>query len=90
MMMALPQKYRPTDNEAASAWIRAELRRRNLDAELRFAERDGMRSGEGALQELHCLERAARGIDFERVGTSVARTWRNRVLAERQKDGCNA
>ncbi|MEN8503606.1 MULTISPECIES: hypothetical protein [Paraburkholderia] len=90
MMMALPQQARPTDREAASAWICEELRRRNLDVELERAERDGMRCGEGALQELHCLECAASGIEFERIGTSVARTWRNRVLAERRNDGCNA
>lgn len=90
MLMALPKHARPTDSEAASRWICAELRKRKLEAELRFAQRDGNRCGEGALQELHCLECAADGVEFERIGTSVARTWRNRVLAERQKDGRNA
>jgi len=90
MLMALPKHARPTEREAASSWICAELRKRNLEAELEFALRDGNRCGEGALQELHCLECAANGVEFERIGTNVARTWRNRVLAERQKDGCNA
>ncbi|CAL8476907.1 hypothetical protein [Caballeronia sp. S22] len=90
MMMGVPKHARPTEWQAAVDWICAELRKRNLDAELRFAERLGKRCGEGALQELHCLERVASGIEFERIGTSVARTWRNRVLAERQNDSCNA
>jgi hypothetical protein len=90
MMMGLPKHARPTKWQAAADWICAELSKRKLRAELRFAERLGKRCGEGALQELHCLECIANGIEFERIGTSVARTWRNRVLAERQKDGCNA
>jgi hypothetical protein len=87
MMMGVPKHARPTEWQAAADWICAELRKRKLEAELRFAERLGKRCGEGALQELHCLERIASGIEFERIGTSVARTWRNRVLAERQKGG---
>jgi hypothetical protein len=90
MMMGLPKHARPTEWQAAADWICAELSKRKLGAELRFAERLGKRCGEGALQELHCLECIANGIEFERIGTSVARTWHNRVLAERQKDGCNA
>ena len=90
MMMGVPKHARPTEWQAAADWICAELRKRKLEAELRFAERLGKRCGEGALQELHCLERIASGIQFERIGTSVARTWRNRVLAERQKGDQNA
>jgi hypothetical protein len=90
MMMALPEQARPTDDEAASDWIRAELRERKLEAELRFAERDGNRCGVGALQELHCLESAANGVEFERLGTGVARHWRKQVLAESQNGGKNA
>ncbi|WP_277183262.1 hypothetical protein [Caballeronia sp. BR00000012568055] len=87
IMLGVPKHDRPTEWQAAADWICAELRKRKLDAELRFAERLGKRCGEGALQELQCLERVASGIEFERIGTSVARTWRNRVLAERQKGG---
>jgi hypothetical protein len=90
MIVALPKHARPMEREAASRWIRAELRKRKLGAELRFAQREGERCGEGALQELHCLECAANGVEFERIGTSVARAWRNRALAERQKSGCRA
>ncbi|RKR36215.1 hypothetical protein [Paraburkholderia sp. BL17N1] len=90
MMMRLPTHARPTEWQEAADWICEELRKRKLGAELSFAERLGKRCGEGALQELHCLERIANGVSFERIGTGVARTWRNRALAERQKDGCNA
>ncbi|WMY10903.1 hypothetical protein [Paraburkholderia phenoliruptrix] len=90
MLISLPKPARPTEREVASSWICAELRKRKLDAELRFAQRDGERCGEGALQELHCLECATNGVEFERLGTQVARTWRNRVLAERQKSGRSA
>jgi hypothetical protein len=85
MLMALPKHARPTDSEAASRWIRAELLKRKLEAELRFAQRDGNRCGGAALQELHCLECAANDVEFERIGTGVARTWRNRALAERKR-----
>ncbi|SPB14871.1 hypothetical protein NOV72_02102 [Caballeronia novacaledonica] len=90
MMLGVAEEARPTEWQAAADWICEELRKRKLGAELRFAERLGKRCGEGALQELHCLECIANGVEFERIGTSVARTWRNRVLAERQTDGCNA
>ncbi|WP_147309959.1 hypothetical protein [Paraburkholderia sp. BL6669N2] len=90
MMMGLPTHARPTEWQEAADWICGELRKRKLGAELRFADRLGKRCGEGALQELRCLECIANGVAFERIGTSVARTWRNRVLAERQKGGCKA
>ncbi|WP_250435498.1 hypothetical protein [Caballeronia sp. ATUFL_F2_KS9A] len=90
MMMGVPKEARPTEWQAAADWICKELRKQKLGAELEFALQDGNRCGEGALQELHCLECAANGLEFERIGTSVARTWRNRVLAERQKNGCSA
>jgi hypothetical protein len=88
MLMGLPKHARPTGWQEAADWICGELRKRKLRAELRFAERLGKRCGEGALQELHCLEQIAYGVAFERIGTEVARTWRNRALAERQTDGC--
>lgn len=87
MMLSVPEQARPTDRVAAADWICAELRRRKLGAELKFAERLGKDCGEGALQELHCLESAANGVEFERLGTEIARVWRSRVLAERQNAG---
>ncbi|REG49089.1 hypothetical protein B0G80_5419 [Paraburkholderia sp. BL6669N2] len=81
MMMALPLAARPRDREAASEWIFSELRKRNLQRELRYAQRDGNRCGEGALETLHCVERAALGIVYERLGTQVARSIRNCRLA---------
>jgi hypothetical protein len=81
MMMALPLEARPQDREKASEWIISELRKRNLKRELRYAQRDGNRCGEGALENLHCVERAALGIVCERLGTQVARSIRNRCLA---------
>jgi hypothetical protein len=90
MMMGVPKHARPTEWQAAADWICAELRKRKLEAELRFAERLGKRCGEGALQELHCLERAANGVEYERIGARVARHWRSRVLAERQNGDQNA
>lgn len=81
MMMALPLAARPRDRETASDWIFSELRKRNLERELRFAQRDGDRSGEGALDILRCIEQATLGIECERLGTGVARLIRNRCLA---------
>jgi hypothetical protein len=89
MMMGLPTHARPTERQEAADWICGELRKRKLRAELRFAERLGKRCGEGALQELLCLECAENGVEFERLGTEVARHWRSQRLAERPKDGCN-
>ncbi|QSN63825.1 hypothetical protein JYK05_14875 (plasmid) [Caballeronia sp. M1242] len=87
MLMALPPQARPKDREAASEWIFAELRKRGLETELIFARRDGNTCGEAALDVVRCLEQAALGLEYERIGTRVARTWRNRVLAERENAG---
>ncbi|MFP3550505.1 hypothetical protein SB861_07300 [Paraburkholderia sp. SIMBA_049] len=81
MMMALPLVARPQNREAASEWIFSELRKRKLEKELRFAKRDGSRCGEGALEILNCVEHAIRGIEYQRLGTQVARLVRSRHLA---------
>jgi len=81
LMMALPLKARPQDRNTASEWIFSELKKRNLKRELRYAQRDGNRCGEGALQILQCIERAALGIVCERLGTQVARSILSRCLA---------
>jgi hypothetical protein len=90
MMMVLPRHTRPTERQAAADWICIELRRRKRKSELRLAEQLGKHCGEGALQELNCLECIADGTPFERLGTQVARYWRNQRLNERQKVCDNA
>jgi hypothetical protein len=84
MMMDLPKHARPTERESAADWICAELRKRKRKTALRFAVQQGRHCGEGALQELDCLERAAAGVKFERLGTQVARHWRRQALKKRE------
>jgi hypothetical protein len=81
MLMALPVQVRPTEAQAATDWICAELQKRGLESERRFAERDGWRCGERALEVARSLEQAAVGIQCERVGTRTARMVRDRMLA---------
>lgn len=81
MMMTLPLAARPRDSEAASECIFSELRKRRLEKELRFAQRDGNRCGESALEILQCIEQATLGIEYEKLGTRVARLIRSRHLA---------
>ncbi|WP_165987003.1 hypothetical protein [Caballeronia sp. SBC1] len=81
MMMALPLTARPRDEDAASEWICSELRKRKLKRELRFAQQGGWRCGERAFEILHCIEEAKFGLEFWRLPTHVARTYRNRCLA---------
>jgi hypothetical protein len=81
ILMALPLQARPTEAQTATDWICAELRKKGLESELRFAERDGRRCGEGALEVVHSLEQAASGIAWERLGTQTARMVRDHMLA---------
>jgi hypothetical protein len=81
MMMALPLAARPRDEDTASKWICSELRKRKLNRELRFAQRDGWRCGERAFEILHCVEQAKFGLEFWRLASHVARTYRNSCLA---------
>ena len=53
---ALPVHERPVDWTSASEWICSEYRRKGQMAELAFAQRDGKRCGDGALDVLKCLE----------------------------------
>jgi hypothetical protein len=80
LLMALPPRVRPTDEQAAADWICAELEKRGLESELRFAERDGWRCGERALEVAHSLEQATLGIAYERLGTQTARMVRDQIL----------
>ncbi|MEZ2352232.1 hypothetical protein [Caballeronia sp. RCC_10] len=85
MMMALPLPARPKTGEAAAEWIFAELRKRGLAIELIFAQRGGNRCGEAALEVLHCVEHAAMGKKYERLGTKAAQLFRLRSLVARER-----
>ncbi|REG50884.1 hypothetical protein B0G80_7349 [Paraburkholderia sp. BL6669N2] len=85
MMMALPLPARPKTGAAAAEWIFAELRKRGLAIELIFAQRGGNRCGEAALEVLHCLEHAAMGKEYDRLGTKAAQLFRRRSLAALEK-----
>ncbi len=80
MLMALPPQARPKGRAATSEWIFAELQKRGLAIELIFARRDGYTCGEVALEVVRCLENAAVGLEYERLGTKVARLLRRRNL----------
>jgi hypothetical protein len=82
MLDALPMHERPADRTSASEWICAEYRRKGRTTECAFARRDGKRCGEGALAILTCLENAKAGKPFERIGTTVARWYRESVMKQ--------
>ncbi|WP_224032575.1 hypothetical protein [Paraburkholderia caribensis] len=83
MMLAVPLSERPKTAASAFSWISNELVRKGLTAELEFARPDGDRCGEKALEVLHRLEQAQRGIVIERLGTNVARAYRDAVMNHR-------
>ena len=83
MIGALPVRERPADRASASEWICAEHRRKEQTAELAFAQRDGKRCGEGALNVLEFLEMARAEIPFTWIGTRLARSYWNAMLEAR-------
>ncbi|OYD73669.1 UNVERIFIED_ORG: hypothetical protein BDU10_5350 [Burkholderia sp. CF145] len=83
MLGALPVHKRPADRVSASEWICAEHRRKGQIAEWTFARSDGKRCGECALDILTCLENANAGKPVERIGTTVARWYRESVMKQR-------
>jgi hypothetical protein len=85
MMLALPCAARPTTPSSAFAWISAALNEKRLTTQLKFAERDGNRCGEAALDVLDCLERAAKGMKADRIGTTVARAYRDAMVSLHSK-----
>jgi hypothetical protein len=85
MLSALPMHERPTDRAAAFVWICATYRRQRKYVELAFAQKDGRRCGEGALAVLECVENAKMGLPYERLGTMVARSYRDGILRHREK-----
>jgi hypothetical protein len=82
MMMALPACARPDNWHDAANWIFEELEKRGRLRKLEYAERDGGRCGEEALMVVRCLETAACGASWTRIGTDVARDLRRRRMAE--------
>ncbi|HKU26651.1 MAG TPA: hypothetical protein VJQ54_14335 [Candidatus Sulfotelmatobacter sp.] len=80
MIRSLPASERPKDSHSAHQWISDELARRGLMANRKFAARDRHSCGEGPLQVVACLETAAVGGTVDRIGTSVARTYRTAIM----------
>ncbi|CAD6516439.1 hypothetical protein [Paraburkholderia metrosideri] len=76
-LQALPVAERPVTSADASEWIFKALAEEGLQDELEYAERDGYRCGGDARIELHRLEQARQGIINERLGTIVARQFRD-------------
>jgi hypothetical protein len=85
MLEALPMHERPTDRAAAFVCICATYRRQRKYLELAFAQKEGRRCGEGALAVLECVENAKMGLPYERLGTMVARSYRDGILRHREK-----
>jgi hypothetical protein len=80
ILVELPLQARPTTAQMATDWICAEVRKKGVQSELQFAERDGSRCGECALEVVRSLEQAALGIVSERPGTQAARMVRDQIL----------
>lgn len=76
-MLSLPTNERPFDRASAFEWIYTELTRLGQHEDAAYAARDGHRCGEAALEVVYCLERANKGLSAERLGTSVARFYRD-------------
>ncbi|NVH75740.1 hypothetical protein FSB08_25160 [Paraburkholderia sp. JPY432] len=85
MMLSLPATERPTTPSSASEWIRITLAARGLSAQLEFPERDGAHCGENALQVLHHLTQAQLGVPHDRLGTVVARIYRDAAMGQRAR-----
>ncbi|KVU02575.1 hypothetical protein WK60_31055 [Burkholderia ubonensis] len=90
MMLALPAHERPTDATSAFDWLSAQSARNGLKSKLEFAKHDGDACGEHALVVLHCLEEAAAGRTVDRVGTIVARGYRDDIMSGRIPDDTEA
>lgn len=81
-LLALPADARPSDSTSAFEWIHSELTRHGLHDDAAYAARDGYRCGETALEIIYCLEQAAQGLQSERLGTGVARFYRDAVMKD--------
>ncbi|CAG9269820.1 hypothetical protein [Paraburkholderia caribensis] len=85
MLSSLPKHKRPDDRTSAADWICAEHRRKGQWAELLLAQMDGKRCGEAALEILRCIENARAGKPYERIGTVVARWYRESVMKQQME-----
>ncbi|MBP0590380.1 hypothetical protein J8I87_11780 [Paraburkholderia sp. LEh10] len=83
MLGSLPRHKRPPDRIAATDWICDEYRRKGQTTRLLLAQMAGKRCGEAALEALRCVEDARAGKPYERMGTTVARWYRESVVKER-------
>jgi len=83
MLGSLPTHKRPPDRTAATDWICAEYRRKGETTRLPLAQMAGKRCGEAALEVLRCIEDARAGKPYERMGTTVARWYRESMVKER-------
>lgn len=85
LLSQLSPADRPRDSESASGWICAELLRRGAHGEFEYAQRDGKRCGEAALEQLAVVEAAAQGQPLKRYQSEVAeicrRAFANRAVA---------
>ncbi|ACC75792.1 conserved hypothetical protein (plasmid) [Paraburkholderia phymatum STM815] len=85
MLGSLPQHKRPDDRVSAADWICAEYRRKGQVTQLLLAQMDGKRCGEAAQEALKCIENARARKPYERIGTSVARWYRESVLKQQME-----
>ncbi|MEM5316511.1 hypothetical protein [Paraburkholderia sp. JHI869] len=86
LLLTLPLEDRPTDAVSAFVWICAELQRNGRENELAHARRDGDKSGTHALETMRGLLEATDGRTATRMGTLVARTYRDAVMARNQEN----
>ncbi len=81
-LLAVQEDERPSDAVSAFEWIHAELTRLDLHEDAAYVARDGYRCGEAAAEIIYCLEQASKGLQRERLGTSVARFYRHTVMTD--------
>jgi hypothetical protein len=79
-LLALPVVERPTSSRAAFESICERLAASDRQPELEYAMRDGEHCGEDALEALRCIQSARSGIVIDRIGTVVARRYRDTVV----------
>ncbi|WP_213232155.1 hypothetical protein [Caballeronia sp. NK8] len=85
MIRNLPTDERPMSLQDVSDWICMQLEKSGSKRKLAYAREDGLRCAERALMELNCLESAACGDEWVRIGTCIARGYRRKCMAERNR-----
>ncbi|MCG0581932.1 hypothetical protein K6Y76_16580 [Burkholderia cenocepacia] len=81
-MMELPKSARPRTGVAALQWICAELDRNGQVAELLLAQLPEVQCGKHALLLMTCLEQAELGLEMVRLGTQIARCYREKRMED--------